>query len=66
LSCHVFCRVKRSSSSLWRAGDRTRVARWFCFQTKNPNLGKFWRAFWMINVGIFYDHLEYVITIWYA
>jgi hypothetical protein len=22
---------------------QTRVARWF-FQTKNPNLGKFWRA----------------------
>jgi hypothetical protein len=31
-----------------------------CFiQTKNPNLGKFLRA-GMENVGIFYDHLEYI------
>jgi hypothetical protein len=41
-----------------------------CFQTKNPNLGKFWRAFewkmlvyfmavWNIlrSFGIFYGHL---------
>jgi hypothetical protein len=34
-----------------------------CFQIKNPNLGKFWRAF--VNIGIFYDHLEYFIAIWY-
>jgi hypothetical protein len=27
-----------------------------CFQTKNPNLGKFWRVFVMENLGIFYDH----------
>jgi hypothetical protein len=32
-----------------------------CFQTKNPNLGKFWRA--MENLGIFYDHLEYFLNI---
>jgi hypothetical protein len=29
------------------------------FQTKNPNLGTFWRA------GIFYGHLEYFTVIWY-
>jgi hypothetical protein len=34
-----------------------------CFQTKNPNLGKFWRD-WMENVDIFYDHLEYFMEIW--
>jgi hypothetical protein len=34
-----------------------------CFQTKNPNLGKFWGPF---NVGIFYDYLEYFMAIWYA
>jgi hypothetical protein len=34
-----------------------------CFQTKNSNLGKFWRAFEF--VGIFYDHLEYFMAIWY-
>jgi hypothetical protein len=48
------------------------------FQTKNPNLGKFWRAldrkiwiyFWAIlNIsrifGIFYDHLVHFVFIWY-
>jgi hypothetical protein len=24
--------------------DSARVARWFIFKPKNPNLGKFWRA----------------------
>jgi hypothetical protein len=49
-----------------------------CFQTKNPNLGKFWRAFeWKMLVyfmaiwnilwpfGIIYGHLEYFMAIWY-
>jgi hypothetical protein len=49
-----------------------------CFQTKNPNLGKFWRALdwkmliyfmaiWNILMifGIFYDHLEHFVFIWY-
>jgi hypothetical protein len=32
-----------------------------CFQTKNPNLGKFWRALeWK-----FYGHLNYFMVIWY-
>jgi hypothetical protein len=36
---------------------RTRVARWFVFKPKFPNLGKFWRAFeWQM--------LVYFITIW--
>jgi hypothetical protein len=34
------------------------------FQTKNSNLGKFWRAlkwkYWYI-----YGHMEYILTIWY-
>jgi hypothetical protein len=47
------------------------------FQTKNPNLGKFWRAFelkmlvyfmifWNIlrPFGIFYGHLKYFMAIW--
>jgi hypothetical protein len=34
------------------------------FQTKNPNLGKFWRAPWLENVDIFYGHLEYFTDIW--
>jgi hypothetical protein len=29
-----------------------------CFQAKNPNLGKFWRAFeWKMLVLVFNDHL---------
>jgi hypothetical protein len=28
-----------------------------CFQTKNTNLGKFWRVLLWKNLGIFYDHL---------
>jgi hypothetical protein len=48
-----------------------------CFQTKNPNLGKFWRALdwkmftyfisiWNISwrFGIFYDHLAHFVFIW--
>jgi hypothetical protein len=49
-----------------------------CFQTKNLNLGKFWRALdWnmfkyflaILNIlwrfGIFYDHLVRFVVIWY-
>jgi hypothetical protein len=49
-----------------------------CFQTKNPNLGKFWRALdWQMFIyfmaiwymlwifGIFYDHLVYFVFIWH-
>jgi hypothetical protein len=36
------------------------------FQTKNPNLGKFWRALKWENVGIFYGHLEHFTTIRYT
>jgi hypothetical protein len=33
------------------------------FQTKNQNLGKFWRE--MENIGLFNDHLEYFTDICY-
>jgi hypothetical protein len=48
------------------------------FQTKNPNLGRFWRAlYWKMTIyfmaiwniswtfGIFYDHLVHFVFIWY-
>jgi hypothetical protein len=48
------------------------------FQTKNPNLGKFWRdlgwkiliyfmAIWNIlrTFGIYYDHLVHFVFIWH-
>jgi hypothetical protein len=34
-----------------------------CFQTKNPNLVKFWRVLQFENVGIFYVHLAYFTAI---
>jgi hypothetical protein len=56
----------------------TRVARWFYTQTKNPNLGKFWRALeWKMFVyfmtiwnillpfGIIYGLLVKFVIIWY-
>jgi hypothetical protein len=49
-----------------------------CFQTKNPNLGKFWRALeWKMSIyfiaiwnilrtfGKCYDHLVHFVLIWY-
>jgi hypothetical protein len=49
-----------------------------CFQTQNPNFGKFWRALdwkmflyfvaiWNIlcRFGIFYEHLVRFVFIWY-
>jgi hypothetical protein len=36
-----------------------------CFQTKNPNLGKFWRASHRLeSVDIFYGQLDYFTDIW--
>jgi hypothetical protein len=36
-----------------------------CFQTKQPNLGKFCRALKRKKVGIFYGQLEYITAFWY-
>jgi hypothetical protein len=39
-----------------------------CFQTKNPNLGKFFQGLGLENVDVCYGHLEhlgYFMTIWY-
>jgi hypothetical protein len=47
--------------NICRTCAKFRVARWYIFKPKNPNLGKFWRALPRIeNVGIFYAHLEYI------
>jgi hypothetical protein len=49
----------------------TRVARWFIFQTINPNLGKFWKALdWQMfmyfaAIWNIYGFLEYFMSIWY-
>jgi hypothetical protein len=57
---------------------KTRVARWYIFQTKIPYLGKFWRVLqWNMMVYfmairpilrplcIFCGHLVYLLVIWY-
>jgi hypothetical protein len=36
-----------------------------CFQTKNPNFGKIWRALEWKMLLYFYDHGEYFTVIWY-
>jgi hypothetical protein len=35
------------------------------FQTKNPNLGKFWRVLAMEDAGIYYGHLVNFLAFWY-
>jgi hypothetical protein len=36
-----------------------------CFQTKNPNLRKFWRALdWKMFIYYVGNHLEYFMEIW--
>jgi hypothetical protein len=55
-----------------------RVARWFIFNPKNPNLGKFlrvidWKLFiyfmaiWNVWMAfwIFYEHMVHLVFIWY-
>jgi hypothetical protein len=36
-----------------------------CLQTKNSNLGKFWRALEWENVDVIYGHLVYFMALWY-
>jgi hypothetical protein len=48
-----------------RKGVKTRVARWYMyFQTKNPNLGKFWWQ-WKMLVYFMSIWYTYFIAIWY-
>jgi hypothetical protein len=35
------------------------------FQTKNPNLGKFWMVLEWKIFGTFYVQLEYITAVWY-
>jgi hypothetical protein len=62
-------------------GDRhiwTQGCQMVCFQTKIPNLGKFWKVLqwkrlvyfmdiWsiLLSFSIFYEHLVYFVEIWY-
>jgi hypothetical protein len=35
-----------------------------CFETKNPDLGKFLEGLGIENVDILYDHWEHFLVIW--
>jgi hypothetical protein len=41
------------------------VARWFYFQTKSPNLGKFCSALELKMLEFFMTIMEYFMAIWY-
>jgi hypothetical protein len=46
--------------------DPTQGCQMASFQTKNPNLGKFWRSLEWKMLVYFYDHQEYLTAIWYV
>jgi hypothetical protein len=50
-----------------RFATSNQVCQMVCFQTKNPNLGKFFRVLnWKMLIYIFYDHLVHCVFIWYS
>jgi hypothetical protein len=50
---------------LCRPVDEVQGCQMVCFQTKTPNLGKFYlEGLRLDNVYIFYGHLEYFMEIW--
>jgi hypothetical protein len=72
----LFCFFKNTYG--WPGWGANQGCQMVCFQTKNPNLGKFWRALdWKMLIcfmviwnilwpfGIFYDHLVQFVFIWY-
>jgi hypothetical protein len=63
----------KSRGSLVFVGTKLQGCQMVYFQTKNPSLGKFWRALyrfyiveWKMLVYIWYGHLENFTTIWYT
>jgi hypothetical protein len=79
----MLCQVKCSNPACLRKKDASthpccQGCQMVCFHTKNPNLGKFWRALdwkmlihfmtiWNIlqTFGIFYNYLAHFVFIWY-
>jgi hypothetical protein len=81
-SCQKGFRFKRCVRSRVKLGEKVQKNFWkkniylhrcqmVYFQTKNPNLGKFWRELqWKMLVflwtfGLLYGHLVYFMDIWY-
>jgi hypothetical protein len=61
----AFLLQRASSENYFFRTFRVRVARWYFFKPKNPNLGKFWTALELESVSIFYAHLENNTANWY-
>jgi hypothetical protein len=75
----VHCTTKNLANTLQRRNPRANQGcQMVCFQNKNPNLGKFWKALdWPILIyftaiwnilgtfDIFYGHLVQVVFVWY-
>jgi hypothetical protein len=53
---HEFLQKKAAAGCRRSPALVARVARWYFFQTKNPNLGKNFESLAMEDVGIFYGH----------
>jgi hypothetical protein len=77
---HHFKKVYPEYSFRKKNWSLTNICTWLnqgcqmvCFQTKSPNVGKFWKMFiqfmtiWNIfwRFWIFYDHFAYFVLIWY-
>jgi hypothetical protein len=57
--------ILQSRVRLFGKSAQSRVARWFLFKPKNPNLGKFiLEGLRLENVDMFCGHLEYFTDIW--
>jgi hypothetical protein len=76
----IFCAIKNPSGhpDVKLFSSSSQGCQMVCFQTKNPNLGEFWRALdwkmliyfmatWNIlwTFGVFYDLLVHFVSIWY-
>jgi hypothetical protein len=59
------CQCVAELEHAWTHLPQLQGCQMVCFQTKNPNLGKFWRVLGRLeNVNIFYGLLEYFMEIW--
>jgi hypothetical protein len=57
--------MKRPEESGGKNRMRSRVARWYFFQTKDSRFGEIFEGIAMDDVGKFYGHFVYFTAIWY-
>jgi hypothetical protein len=61
---HIPIHANNSESFSSRGSLMVQGCQMVCFQTKNPNLGKFWRALDWKKLIYFFGHLGYFMEIW--